>query len=118
MFKCSGRYNISESNKGTDLYNQMSKCESEIKANCSFTLGNEDISNLSKCKTTMESFKWVNLYNSHKTNHFRNKVKQCKETITDCECWNEAADNIEIVKDCMIGIKFYFFFNIYSNLFF
>ena len=57
MFKCLGRYNITEANEGNDLYNQMSKCESKIKEKCSLTLGIEDTSNLSKCQAVMEFFK-------------------------------------------------------------
>ena len=57
MFKCLGRYNITEANEGNELYNQMSKCDGEVKANCSFTLGDEDTDKLSQCKTVMENFK-------------------------------------------------------------
>ena len=61
MFEYLGRYNITEANEGNELYNQMSKCDTEVKTNCSFTLSADDISNLSTCKAVMENFKLVNL---------------------------------------------------------
>ena len=37
--------------------------------------------------------------------YFRTSADKCKETPTNCDCWNKAADDIKKVKDCMIGLK-------------
>ena len=54
---CHGKYNITEANEGSELYNNMAKCDSNIKNACKVSLGADVISELISCEKTMISFK-------------------------------------------------------------
>ena len=54
---CHGKYNITEANEGSKLYENMAKCDSGIKNACKVSLEADVVSELSSCENLMMSFK-------------------------------------------------------------
>ena len=101
---CHGKYNITEANEGSELYNNMAKCDSNIKNACKVSLGADVISELLSCEKTMMSFKYdIFLFWYHTFIVFRNKSEECLLNPSDCSCWNDISGSIKDVQKCNIG---------------
>ena len=53
---CHGRDNITDANGGTELYNKMSLCDSNIKSACNIAIANDTMAQLTQCQNTMKNF--------------------------------------------------------------
>ena len=67
----------------------MSKCDKLIKEACDFKLSGNESTEVEKCNRVM--------------GEFRKGADACKNSSTNCTCWNTLAKDVQAVKDCNIG---------------
>ena len=69
------------------VFQNMSKCDKLITEACNISLsGSEAVENCSKIMA-----------------NFRQGAEACKNTSTNCTCWNTLVKDVQAVKDCNIG---------------
>ena len=68
------------------MYQNMTQCDELIKNACNFSLSGEEKTKMEKCFKVM--------------GEFRKETEACKESATNCTCWNELVKDIKDVKAC------------------
>ena len=71
------------------LYRNMSNCDKLVKEACTFKLAGNGSADVEKCNKVM--------------GEFRKGADSCKNSSTNCTCWNELVKDVKSVKNCNIG---------------
>ena len=71
------------------VFQNMSKCDGLIKEACNFQLAGYESTEVENCNRVM--------------GEFRKGADACKNSSTNCTCWNTLVKDVAAVKKCNIG---------------